>query len=81
MLRRRGGAEGPAGAAPAAGDRRAVTGRRDTGERIGAAARWAMIALLLSWTALSVLGNVDVAATARLFAAIKAGADRVAHLG
>lgn len=51
------------------------------GEWIGAAARWAMIALVLSWAALSVLGNVNVAATARLFSAIKASADRLAHLG
>ncbi len=65
--------------------RRRLSARPDMraryGEWIGAAARWATIALVLSWMALSVLGNVDVAATARLFSAIKAGADRLAQLG
>ncbi len=50
-------------------------------EWIGAAACWALIGMVLSWLALSVLANVDVDATAKLFSAIRAGADRLAHLG
>lgn len=46
---------------------------------IESATRWAMIAVVVMWAALAVLGNVDVDATARLFAAIEAGAGRIAR--
>jgi hypothetical protein len=42
-------------------------------------ARWIVVGAILGWIALTILGAVDIVATAKLISAMKSGASQLAH--